>query len=307
MLFKIPVSIAINSMRKGDEKFNNSHKSFGDFNVKKDLSYIVDGEQAHKLDIYTPVKNSNGITIVYIHGGAYVYGWKEVHRIFVSWFVNQGFNVVCMNYRLANLEGNIGVPEQISDVFAALNFIAQNDIIYGICKDKLCLLGDSSGGHLALMSDIIFHSKEAQEYYGIDKLPVVKIHAVALNSPMYDFVDVVKLGRSLLTKKNCKRLFSSRYKDKEFVIKNSPRYYVNKKIELEPVFANSSAKDFYKKQTLILKDDFDKLGYNLDYIFEYSHDKKVGHVYNHFLVDEAEGLKCNKAIVDFYLRNTIVD
>lgn len=303
-LIKIPLNIAKSSMAKGDKKFNSSHKSYGNFNIKADLSYISDGERFHKLDIYTPVEKKNNITILYIHGGAYVQGYKEDHYVFCSWFVNRGFSVVSMNYRLASREDNFTVFEQIRDIFSVLKFIEENDLIYGINKDNLVLLGDSSGGHLALMTDIIFHDQEAQDYYQIKELPKVKIHAVALNSPMYDYVKVVELGKKLLTKRNCIELFSKNYRDIEYLNHNSPRYYLQKNIKIEPIFANSSVKDFFNEQFLILKKDCLNLILNFEYIFETIPNKKVGHVYNHFMLDDGEGLKCNEAIVSFFLKNT---
>lgn len=302
-IFKVPVPIAKKMMGRGEKKFNDSHKSYGDYNVKANLSYIDDDEQGHKLDIYTPTKNNNGITLLYIHGGAYVHGWKETNSVFISWFVNQGFSVVSMNYRLAGGIDKINVKDQIQDVFAVLKFISENRLYYGISKDKLCIMGDSSGGHLSLMTDIIFHDKEAQQYYGINELPDVKISAIAVNSTMYDYVEVVKLGRKMLTKRGCKELFSKEYKNEEYVLKNSPRYYFKKKLDLEPLFGSSSSQDFFQYQSYLFKKDCEKLGYSLEYIFESTENKKVGHIYNHFLLDEEEGLRCNNAMVEFFKKN----
>ena len=306
-VFKLPLGFAKRNMSKGEKKFNDSHRSYGNYNVKKDLSYIDDGLQGHKLDIYTPVKDWNGITLLTIHGGAYVHGWKETNSVFISWFVNKGFSVVSMNYRLASQFDDVSFPDQVRDVFAVLKFIEHNWKHYGISKDNLCIMGDSSGGHLCLITDIIFHDKEAQDFYNIEKLPNVKISAVALNSPMYDYAEVVKLGQKLLSKKSCRELFSKSYLDPEYIKLNNPKYYFHKKLPLEPLFASSAAKDYFNQQTRLLKKDCDKLGYNLEYIFEPVADKRVGHVYNHFILDDEEGIRCNEAMVDFFIKNTSVD
>ena len=306
-IFKLPLGFAKRNMASGENKFNNSHRSYGNFNVKKDLSYIDDDEQGHKLDIYTPAENWNGITLLYIHGGGYVHGWKDSHSVFVSWFVNQGFAVVAMNYRLASYADKVSVPEQIQDVFAVLKFIEDNWKYYGISRENVCLIGDSSGGHLALMTDIIYHDKEAQDFYKIEKLPNVNIKAVAVNSTMYDYKEVVKLGRKLLSKRGCKEMFSDKYLDADYVRLNSPRYYFQKKLPLEPLFGSSSAKDYFRFQSYLFSKDCKELGYNLEYIFEAIDDKRVGHVYNHFILDDEEGLRCNNAMVKFFLKNSNVD
>ena len=306
-IFKLPLNFAKRNMASGEKKFNDSHRSYGNYNVKKDLSYVDDELRGHKLDIYTPVSNWNGITLLTIHGGGYVHGWKETNSVYISWFVNQGFSVVSMNYRLASAFDEVAVPEQIQDVFAVLKFIENHWKEYGISKDKLCLMGDSSGGHLALMTDIIYHDKEAQDFYRIEKLPNVKIRAVALNSPMYDYKEVVKLGKKLLSKRACKEMFSKNYLDEDYVRLNSPRYYFKKKLPLEPLFANSAAKDYFSSQTRLLHKDAVELNYDLEYIFEAVADKRVGHVYNHFILDDEEGLRCNNAMVKFFIKNTSVD
>lgn len=302
-IFKIPVPIAKKSMERGEVKFNNSHKSYGDYNIKADLSYVEDDERGHKLDIYTPTKNNNGITLLYIHGGAYVHGWKETNSVFISWFVNQGFSVVSMNYRLAGGLDEWNVKDQIHDVFSVLKFISDNRLFYNISKDKFFIMGDSSGGHLSLMTDIIYHDKEAQEYYGIAEIPDVKISGIAVNSTMYDYVEVVKLGRKMLSKKGCRELFSKQYIDEEYVKKNSPRYYFQKQIKLDPIFASSSNHDFFKFQSFLLNKDCKKLGYSLEYLFENTPNKNIGHVYNHFHLDDEEGLRCNNAMIEFFKKN----
>lgn len=306
-IFKLPLGFAKRNMGKGEKKFNDSHRSYGNFNVKKDLSYVDDDLQGHKLDIYTPAEKWNGITLLYIHGGAYVHGWKETNSVFVSWFVNQGFSVVSMNYRLASRFDEVAFPDQVRDVFSVLKFIEENWKYYGISRNKVCIMGDSSGGHLSLITDIIYHDKEAQDFYKIEKLPDIKIHAVAVNSTMYDYKEVIKLGQKLLSKRNCKELFSDKYLDVNYVRMNNPRYYFKKKLPLEPLFANSSAKDYFNYQTRLLKKDCDELGYNLEYIFEPILDKRVGHIYNHFILDDEEGIRCNKAMVDFFIKNVNVD
>ena len=306
-IFKLPLSLAIWSMERGDIKFNQSHKTFGTFNIKKDLSYIVDDKRGHKLDIYTPVEKNNGITIFYVHGGGYVYGWKEAHQIFISWFVNLGFSVVAPNYRLGQPEGSISFIDQLSDIVEALKFTEENKVYYGIKTDNLFLLGDSAGGHLCLMLDVLLKSKEAQEYYQSDNLPKVDIKGIALNSTMYDFNSVIALSKKMLSKKGRRWMFSDNYLNEEFIKKNSPRYYYRNGFKPAPLFASTATHDYFNSQTLTLKRDADELGIDLDYLFEASPRKDVGHVYNHFIFEDEEGKRCNKAMEDFFYRNSKVD
>ena len=113
MLFKVPLSLLAKYVERQDKKFLKSHKTFGNFSVKKDLAYIDDGNKYHLLDILCPVLGKeNGIVLFYIHGGAYIYGEKEASRVFCSYFTNHGFTVIAINYRLIDNKENIDIRSQ---------------------------------------------------------------------------------------------------------------------------------------------------------------------------------------------------
>ena len=303
MFIKVPKSFFVRSMAKGDTKFLKSHRTFGNINIRADVSYKSDEIQGHKLDIIYPAEYSNGITILLIHGGGYIYGWKEASHVFASYFVSKGFTVVVMNYRLADHKQGITFKEQIHDIFWCLNFLRKYRTYYKLDTDHLCLMGDSAGGHLAIMTDIIYNDKEAQDFFGIKNLPDVKIKCVCTNSPMYDYPAMLEMAKKICSKKLVKDLFSSDYKNEYYIEHCSSRYYFKKKIKLEPIFANTSLHDFFNSQTYTLKRDCDELKcYDLDYFCEMSPDKKIGHVYNHFIFDK-EGKYCNDRMIEFMLKN----
>ena len=306
-IIKAPLGILVRAMRKGDEKFNNTHRTFGDFNVKKDLNYLSDGEQSHMLDIMTNPKKRNGITLFYVHGGGYVHGYKEHHKVFASWFVNEGFDVVSINYRLGEKDGSISIMDQVQDALAALKFVEENKHHYGITTKNLFLVGDSAGGHICLLLDLLFKIKEIREYYQIDSLPKVEIKGLGLNSPMYDFEYVRKQALEVLTKRSVKWMLSKRYTDDEFIKKNNPRYYFKNGFRPSPLFASTSYHDYFNSQTMRLKRDCDKFNIPLDYLFEASTNKKVAHVYNHFCFEMEEGKRCNDKMVGFFIKNSKVD
>lgn len=300
MLIKISPNLIKKFIKKGDEKYVKTHKTFGNYSVKKDLAYIEDDNPMHKLDVLSPVLNhDNGITLFYIHGGGYYYGDKDINRIFTSWFTNQGFKVVAINYRLVNPKENISIIDQVHDVFTALKYISDNRHNLELNMDKFCVMGDSAGGHLALLTDIIFKSKEAQEYYGIKELPNIKIRCLGLNSTMYDFVKLIDFSGKFLSKRGQKYLFSSKMNEDGFRLKNSPRYYIQNGVKPSPIFNSTSYTDSLKDQSFYLKHDAEKYNLELVHYFEPKHDKKLGHIFNHFNF-ENEGKKCNDVMVAFF-------
>lgn len=303
MIIKVSHKPFIYFMKRGDIKFMKTHKTFGNINVKKDIQYIPDGEWAHRLDIVYPAENSNGVTLLCIHGGAYVHGGKDETLIYASYFASRGFTVVVMNYRLASVKNKIALREQLHDVFYCLDFIRQNRVYYKIDTDKFAIIGDSAGGHLSLLTNIVYHDEEAQKYFGINRLPDIKAKCYALNSPMYELSSLIKESAKVVTKKGMSNFFSPNYKDPEYQKMNSPRYYFQKKLDLEPIFASTSLHDVYRFQTVLLIKDCKELGYkDFEYIDEQSADKRIGHVYNHF-VFENEGKYCNEKMIEFILKH----
>ncbi len=117
-----------------------------------DIAYVDDGLRAHKLDFYLPhdVLLRNGrVTPVYIdiHGGGFMYGYKELNRNFCTHLAQRGFAVFSVNYRLIPSTDFMG---QLSDVLTALTWIKNHLDEYPVSSDRIFLTGDSAGGTLAL-------------------------------------------------------------------------------------------------------------------------------------------------------------
>lgn len=298
MIFKAGKKLFINLMKNNDEKRLKGLKTFGNINIRSDVQYVDDGLVEHRLDIIYPAENSNGMVILYVHGGSYIYGYKEYSSIFTSCFASNGFTVIAMNYRLANHKENIGVVEQVQDVFACLDFLEKNRIYYKLDTDKFAIMGDSAGGHLSLITNILFNNPEYREFFGIKEVPDLKVKCYSLDSPMYDMNILLKNGRKLLNKSLLRDIFTNNYKDEEYLTKLSPRYYFNKNVQLDPIFVNTSLHDDFSFQSHLLKTECDKLGIPLKYYKCESPDKNIGHVYNHFVFDK-EGKVCNDMIIDF--------
>ena len=147
-----------------------------------DISYGPHGE-SNLLDIYKPSDvNQSQATIVNIHGGAWVYGSKEVYKFYCMSLALRGFTVVNINYRLApeNL-----FPSALEDINSAITFIEKHAGVYCIDKEKLVLVGDSAGAQLASHYAAIFTNPDFAKLYGFT-IPNVKIKAVGLNCGIYD-------------------------------------------------------------------------------------------------------------------------
>lgn len=153
-----------------------------------DISYGPHGE-SNLLDIYMPKETKAPLpTIVNIHGGAWVYGCKEIYKFYCMSLALRGFSVVNINYRLAPENA---FPAALEDINEALSFIENHGREYFLDKDNLILVGDSAGAQLTSHYAAIFTNADFAGLYDF-KLPNVKIKAVGLNCGIYDTLSAIK-------------------------------------------------------------------------------------------------------------------
>ena len=90
---------------------------------------------------------SNGIALLYLHGGGYVGMSPRTHRPITATFARRGFRVFAADYRLA--PENV-FPAAVDDARAAFQALR------ALGDGPLCVAGDSAGGglSLALMLDL---------------------------------------------------------------------------------------------------------------------------------------------------------
>jgi len=103
------------------------------------------------LRVYSPQKAHGALpAVIYYHGGCFVSGSFETHDNQLRQLAFcSGSRVIAVQYRLA--------PEHIypaahDDAEQAANLIWQNDERLGIQREQITLMGDSAGGHLALIT-----------------------------------------------------------------------------------------------------------------------------------------------------------
>ncbi len=117
------------------------------------LNTAYGADAAQKMDIYLPEGRSTAGTkvIVLIHGGGWSSGDKGDLNIGIDSLKKRlpDYAIFNINYRLASGSSNL-FPAQENDVKAAIEFIISKSDEYAISQ-KLVLLGQSAGAHLALL------------------------------------------------------------------------------------------------------------------------------------------------------------
>ena len=109
-----------------------------------DVAYGPDA--AHRLDIRLPAE-ANAPAIVYVHAGGWVGGSREFVPDLVLRYVERGYAVISIDYRLAPEHP---FPGPVEDVKRAVRWLKVHGADTGaIDGDRIVLFGASAGGHLA--------------------------------------------------------------------------------------------------------------------------------------------------------------
>ncbi len=130
---------------------NNSSQP-ADF-LKRTYCYKQVGGCKIHADIYRLDDARNRPAIVWIHGGALISGNRaNLHPLQLQKYLNAGFNVISIDYRLAPETKLKFIIEDLRDAFDWVR--TQGPSLAGIDRDRVVVVGHSAGGYLALMSGV---------------------------------------------------------------------------------------------------------------------------------------------------------
>lgn len=146
-----------NTTIQDDEDFsvgNPESKPWGDRNVKviRDITYHETPQGPQKLDLYLPWTHEWNPGMVYIHGGAWMFGSKGgVTAEYAVRMATLGYVGVDINYRLSS---SVDFPAPVNDVNAAIKWLRKHANEYNIDTKQIGTLGNSAGGHLAALAGV---------------------------------------------------------------------------------------------------------------------------------------------------------
>lgn len=127
--------------------------------VQANLTYRqVDGGVALQGDLYVPPGATDAGVVVLIHGGA----WSDCGRrrdavadVAEETALQAGAAVFNIEYRLTQEGG--GYPNDVRDAYCALEWMGAHAADYQLNGQRMALLGDSTGGQLALNAALEIH------------------------------------------------------------------------------------------------------------------------------------------------------
>ncbi len=86
------------------------------------------------------------------HGGGWVAGSRDVDTLRLLPYMQMGFAVVNVEYRMAK---TALAPAAVEDTLCALQWLGRNAKQFNLDLSKVVLTGGSAGGHLALATAMI--------------------------------------------------------------------------------------------------------------------------------------------------------
>jgi len=157
-----------------------------EYQVFPNVTYLVASNWEAKLDIYKR-RDTTGPqpTMIFFHGGGWVQGSKEQSQLSLMPWLEMGWNVVNVEYRL----GRVALaPAAVEDGLCVLRWIATRAKDYDIDPSRLVTSGESAGGHLSLTTGMI------PESAGLDRqCPGIPLPKVAAIVDWYGITDVAEL------------------------------------------------------------------------------------------------------------------
>lgn len=144
------------------------------YRVVPNITYLTANNYEAKLDVYQPAEATGATPVlVYIHGGGWVGGTKEGSIMSILPYLEMGWAVVNVEYRLAKVSL---APAAVEDCRCALRWVMRNAKDYRFDTDKIVVTGHSAGGHLSLTTGMLPDSAGLdRECFGSETLKVAAI------------------------------------------------------------------------------------------------------------------------------------
>jgi len=202
----------------------------------KDIVYkTINGWQG-RLDLYQPPKKAKNALVIYIHGGGWIHGKKEEEYDKIKVFINSGFTVANIEYRLA---GQAPAPAAVEDVHCALVYLLNHAKKYHIDTKKVIIMGASAGAHLALLLGLQ-GADETCPYNGGCNFPGFKPAGIISK---YGPTDLVTWKAATASESPFSQWLGEKAQDTGFVKAMSPINYINPEIKQIPILLVHGKKD----------------------------------------------------------------
>ncbi len=120
------------------------------------------------LTVYAPdAGKANGTAVIFCPGGGYVrLAIGENGGYETQLLVSEGVTVFMLKYRMVEY----GHPAPLQDVLRAIRLVRSQAAEFGVKPDRVGLLGQSAGGHLAACAGVLWDSPEGKTGAWLDNV-----------------------------------------------------------------------------------------------------------------------------------------
>lgn len=246
------------------------------------------------LDVYRPAGKSQREripVIISVHGGAWVYGDKDVYQWYCMRLAQRGFAVVNFSYRLAP---EAKFPSAIEDVENVFQWVAANDDVYGFDLNNVFAVGDSAGGHLLTIYASALTNAEYAKNFPFIEPKRMTLRGVGLNCGKYDMNPA--LEKNPLMTMLIKAMMPGGLTQKNLDLINAAKHVTK---DFPPAFVMTCYGDFLFTQAPIIVKALKAAGVKHEYHCYASEEQPLWHVF-HLDGSLKEAKTCNDDEITFF-------
>lgn len=126
--------------------------------VRSNIAYGPDPAQRLDVCIPPPGFPPGRPAVVMIHGGYWIVGDRQAYAAPCRMAAGEGIVAVTIDYRLANGDPRNYWPAQAVDAQLAVRWLRAHAGEFGVDPARICALGDSAGGQIALFLGAVGHT-----------------------------------------------------------------------------------------------------------------------------------------------------
>jgi acetyl esterase/lipase len=141
-------------------------------------------------DLYTPAAGGTYPALVLIHGGGWQIGSPAVYQHWGPYLAERGYVAFAASYRLSKPE-QPSYPQSVYDVKAAVQFLRAQGPAARVDPERIGVMGNSAGGHLAALVALSGDSPKLANPYPNDAHRGVSAR-VKVAVPIYGVFDFVR-------------------------------------------------------------------------------------------------------------------
>jgi acetyl esterase/lipase len=161
--------------------------------IRKDVEFVSHAGEALAGTLYLPKAPGKYPALIAVHGGGWRLSNRDNYQHLGAWLAARGYVVFAVTHRLSK-PGRKAFPEAVQDVRAAVQFVKARAETLKADPERVALMGESSGGHLAALVALAGEHALFREGNAADPHGRVST-AVKVCVPIYAVLDLARQWR----------------------------------------------------------------------------------------------------------------